>query len=226
MCVRSIAPDPFICRSCGHALAPQLHLSLSKTFSNLFKAVVLIPIHRLLMCCSSLCAFGADWRDCFSVLIGLGISSALCCNDPCWEVLWEQIWRRYPVNKQPAETSCEQLCSEMCDFQQGLLVPDSWRSEHHRLFWLLLNVTTGEGLLLVDSLLGFVVLAAKICLLIYINWSKPCYGRSVCAEVLYYRGCRFEPRLHQGGKWLPNVCKFAPCCNLCRGKQLKKEKKW
>lgn len=37
----------------------------------------------------------------------------------CWKVLQEQIWRRHPVNKEPAETSCEQQGAEMCDFMRG-----------------------------------------------------------------------------------------------------------
>lgn len=37
----------------------------------------------------------------------------------CWKVLQEQIWRRHPVNKEPAETSCEQHGAEMCDFMRG-----------------------------------------------------------------------------------------------------------
>lgn len=36
----------------------------------------------------------------------------------CWKVLQEQIWRRHPVNKEPAETSCEQHGAEMCDFMR------------------------------------------------------------------------------------------------------------
>lgn len=52
-------------------------------------------------------------------------------NGPCGKVLQEQIWRRHPVNKEPAETSCEQHGTEMCDFKQGLLVTDSWWSVYH-----------------------------------------------------------------------------------------------
>ncbi|CAB1441231.1 unnamed protein product [Pleuronectes platessa] len=53
------------------------------------------------------------------------ICSDVCGNDPGWEVLQEQIRRRYPVNKESAETSCEQQRSETCEFKQGLSVPDS-----------------------------------------------------------------------------------------------------
>ena len=51
------------------------------------------------------------------------VCGGFCSNDPCREVLQEQIWRRYPVNKEPAETSCERLLSEMCDFEQGRAPP-------------------------------------------------------------------------------------------------------
>lgn len=85
-----------------------------------------------------------DWGKCFCVLIWLGISSELCSNDPKWKVLQEQIWRRYPVNKEPAETSCEQHHMEMCDFKQGLLVTDSWWSVYHSSFLLLLNMALKE----------------------------------------------------------------------------------
>lgn len=60
--------------------------------------------------------FRSDWA----------VGSELRSNDPCWKVLQGQIWRRYPVNKEPAETSYEQHRMEMCDFKQGLLVIDSW----------------------------------------------------------------------------------------------------
>lgn len=88
-----------------------------------------------------------DWRKCFCVTIRVFWASALssCSNDLCWEVLREQIWRRYPVNKEPAETSCEQHRAEMCDLKRGLLVPDSWWSAYHVLFLLLLNVTMKES---------------------------------------------------------------------------------
>lgn len=59
------------------------------------------------------------------------ISGERGSNAPCWKVLQEQIWRRHPVNKEPAETSCEQHGTEMCDFKRGLLVTDSWWSVYH-----------------------------------------------------------------------------------------------
>lgn len=59
------------------------------------------------------------------------ISGEYGSNGPCWKVLQEQIWRRHPVNKEPAETSCEQNGTEMCDFKRGLLVTDSWWSVYH-----------------------------------------------------------------------------------------------
>lgn len=82
------------------ALVPPNHLLFpSKPYWMLFKGIVIIHVY-LHQC-------NVDWRKCFCVVIWLGIGSDLCSNDPCWEVLQEQIWRCYPVNKEPAETSCK-----------------------------------------------------------------------------------------------------------------------
>lgn len=121
------------------ALAPHRRLLY---FCVLFKGIIM-PAYSI-----SICPLGAplaDWRKCFCVVIWLGVGGDIRRNDPCWEVLQEQIWRRYPVNKEPAETSCEQHRSEMCDFKQGPPVPDSWWSAYHFLFLLLLNMTVKEN---------------------------------------------------------------------------------
>lgn len=68
----------------------------------------------------------ADWRKRFCVGVFLGISGfELWSNGPWWEVLQEQIRRCYPVNKEPAETSCQQQRGETCDFKHGHMT-DSW----------------------------------------------------------------------------------------------------
>lgn len=83
-----------------------LFFSSSKRQSLLRKYILcfLMPI----LCYISLRVPVTDWRKCFSVVVWLGPSSPLRSSDPCWEVLREQIRRRYPVNKEPAETSCEE----------------------------------------------------------------------------------------------------------------------
>lgn len=105
-CVHSITPNLFICSPCDNdarfsATPPP------PTFACYLR-VLLVCLHI------SICRLSAllvDCRKCFCAMIWLGISSDFGSNDPCWEVLQEQIWRRYPVNKEPAETSCEQHCS-------------------------------------------------------------------------------------------------------------------
>lgn len=64
----------------------------------------------------------------------MSVGAELCSNDPCWEVLPEQIRRCYPVNKEPAETGCEQQPTEVCDFKEDLLMTDSWSVYHFFFF--------------------------------------------------------------------------------------------
>lgn len=123
------------------ALVPHHILFPSQSFCMLFKGIVIMPVHCLhisvppsMHCCVN-----------EGVTTWLGIGIELCSNDPCWEVLQEQIWRCYPVNKDPAETSCEQHRAEMCDFKQGLLVPDSWWSAYHFIIFFIVIECDTEG---------------------------------------------------------------------------------
>ncbi len=137
-CVHSITPNLFICSPCDNDAclsATISHFPLSP-FCALFKGIIIMPVHCLHISLSPWTHCCLIWRKCLCVKIWLGISSEVCSNDPCREVLQEQIWRRYPVNKEPAETSCEQHRAEMCDFKQGPPVPDSLWSANH--FFLLL----------------------------------------------------------------------------------------
>lgn len=85
-------------------------------FRMMSKGIVIMPVHcqhihpRLLL---------VGWRKLlllWSHRLSASDFALMTRTGRCYK----QIWRRYPVNKEPAETSCEQHHSQMCDFKQIL----------------------------------------------------------------------------------------------------------